>query len=290
LRKFFGSFFQKRTPSSYCGQKQIKDGGMNLGLAGKRALVTGSSSGIGAGIARMLAAEGCSVVVHGRDRARAESVAMELGTATIALGDLGTDAGADQVAASAGDIDVLVNNAGGAAGTSAMRWTEVDSAGWIETYQMNAVAAARMIRRLLPSMQATGWGRIINIASAASSQPIAYGPDYGAAKGAMLNMTVSLAKSLGACGVTVNSVSPGVIMTPAVRRWLDGLAASLGWNDLTEAEIERKLTAEITLVPVGRVGRVEDIAHAVCMIASPHAGYMTGANIRVDGGMVQCVN
>ena len=118
---------------------------MNLGLAGKRALVTGSSSGIGAGIARMLAAEGCTMVVHGRDRARAASVAAELGTATVAIGDLGTDEGADQVAAAAGDIDVLVNNAGGAAGTSAMRWTEVDSAGWIETYQMNTVAAARMI-------------------------------------------------------------------------------------------------------------------------------------------------
>ena len=263
---------------------------MDLGLVGKRALVTGSSSGIGSGIARMLAAEGCAVVVHGRDRARAESVAAELGAAAVAIGDLGTDEGADNVAAAVGDIDVLVNNAGGAAGSSAMRWTEVDSAAWIETYQMNTVAAARMIRRLLPGMQAKGWGRIINIASAAGSQPIAYGPDYGAAKGATLNMTVSLAKSLGACGVTVNSVSPGVTMTPAVRRWVDGLAASLGWTDLTEAEIERKLTAEITLVPVGRIGRVEDIAHAVCMLASAHAGYMTGANIRVDGGMVQSVN
>ncbi|MEJ0045209.1 MAG: SDR family oxidoreductase [Rhodospirillales bacterium] len=171
-----------------------------------------------------------------------------------------------------------------------MRWVEVGSAAWIETYQTNTVAAARMIRRLLPHMQANGWGRIINIASAAATQPIAYGPDYGAAKAAMLNMTVSLAKSLGACGVTANSVSPGIIMTPAVQRWLRSLAASHGWAELTEAEIERKLTVEITLVPVGRVGRVQDIGHAVCMVASPHAGYMTGANIRVDGGMVQGVN
>lgn len=263
---------------------------MDLLLRGKRALITGSSSGIGAGIASMLAAEGCAVVVHGRDHARAAQVAADIGAAAVAIGDLGTDAGADAVAAAAGEIDVLVNNAGGAAGTSAMRWTEVDSAAWIETYQMNTIAAARMIRRLLPAMQAKSWGRIINIASAAATQPIAYGPDYGAAKGATLNLTVSLAKSLGACGVTVNSISPGVIMTPAVQRWMDALAAARGWTNLTAAEIELKLTAEITFVPVGRVGRVEDIGHAVCMIASPRAGYMTGANIRVDGGQVQSVN
>lgn len=263
---------------------------MDLNLAGKRALVTGSSSGIGAGIARMLAAEGCSVVVHGRDRARAEVVAAEVGAAAVAIGDLATDAGAHAAASAAGAIDILVNNAGGAAGTSAMAWAEVDETGWIETYQLNAIAAARIIRRLLPSMKARGWGRIVNVASAAGTQPIAFGPDYGAAKAAMLNMTVSLAKSLGDCGVTVNSVSPGVILTSAVREWLAHLGRSLGWGDIPLEEAERRMTREIVPIPLGRVGRVEDIAHAVCMIASPGAGFMTGANIRVDGGQVQTVN
>jgi len=263
---------------------------MDLKLAGKRALVTGSSSGIGAGIARMLAAEGCAVVVHGRDRARAETVAAGIGAAAVAIGDLATDAGADAVAGVAGAVDILVNNAGGAAGTSAMGWTEVSEAAWIETYQQNAVAAARMIRRLLPGMKAKGWGRVINIASAAGTQPIPFGPDYGAAKGAMLNMTSSLAKSLGDCGVTANSVSPGAILTPAVEAWLTNLKVTMGWGDIGLEEAEARMTREIVPIPIGRVGRVEDIAHAVCMIASSGAGFMTGANVRVDGGQVQSVN
>lgn len=262
---------------------------MDLGLANKRALVTGSSSGIGAGIARMLAAEGCAVIVHGRDAEKAQAVAQPIGAA-VAIGDLSTDEGARSVAAAAGDIDILVNNAGGAAGTSAMQWTQVDAAGWEGTYQLNTIAAARMVRHLLPGMQARGWGRIINIASAAATQPIAFGPDYGAAKAAMLNMTVSLAKALGDSGVTANSVSPGMILTPAVERWLDTLKGTMGWGDVTLEEAEARAARDLTPIPVGRIGRVEEIAHVVCMIASPHVGYMTGANIRVDGGQVQSVN
>ena len=263
---------------------------MDLGLAGKRALVTGSSSGIGAGIARLLAAEGCAVIVHGRDAAKAQAVADVIGAAGVAIGDLATNEGADAVAAAAGDIAILVNNAGGAVGTSAMHWTQVDEAGWEGTYQLNAIAAARMVRRLLPAMQASGWGRIINIASAAATQPIPFGPDYGAAKAAMLNMTVSLAKALGPCGVTANSVSPGMILTPAVEAWLGRLKQTMGWGDISLEEAETRAARELTPVPVGRIGRVEEIAHAVCMIASPAAGYMTGAKVRVDGGQVQSVN
>lgn len=263
---------------------------MDLGLKGKRALVTGSSSGIGAGIARLLAVEGCAVVVHGRDRAKAQAVADAIGNAEVAVGDLSTDAGADAVAAAAGEIDILVNNAGGATGTSAMHWTQVDEAGWEATYQLNTIAAARLIRRLLPAMQAKGWGRIINVASAAGAQPLAFGPDYGAAKAAMLNMTVSLAKSLGSCGVTANSVSPGMVLTPAVAAWLSRLGPAMGWGEISLEEAEKRAARELTPIPVGRAGRVEEIAHIVGMIASPAAGFMTGANIRVDGGQVQSVN
>ncbi|ATE63908.1 SDR family NAD(P)-dependent oxidoreductase [Rhizorhabdus dicambivorans] len=267
---------------------------MDLGLAGKRALVTGSSSGIGAGIARMLAAEGCVVVVHGRDRDRAEAVARTIGqaggAADLAIGDLADPAQAEAVARAAGTVDILVNNAGGAAGTSAMGWTEVPDEGWFETYNGNVLAAARMIRALLPAMKGRGWGRVINIASAAATQPIAFGPDYGAAKAAMINMSVSLAKALGACGVTANTVSPGMVLTPAVERWLEGMRGPMGWEGLDMAEMERRAAAHLTPIPVGRIGRVEDIGHAVCMLASPASGYMTGANIRVDGGQVQSIN
>jgi NAD(P)-dependent dehydrogenase (short-subunit alcohol dehydrogenase family) len=263
---------------------------VDLGLNGKRALVTGSSSGIGAGIAAMLAQEGCAVIVHGRDQAKAEGVATRIGAAGIAIGDLANDAGAAAVAGAAGEVDILVNNAGGAVGTSAMSWTEVPPASWVETFETNVVAAARMIDLILPGMKARGWGRIVNIASAAATQPIEFGPDYGAAKAAMINMSVSLAKSLGACGVTVNSVSPGMILTPAVERWLTALAPRMGWEGLDLEAIERKVAETLTPIPVGRIGRVEEIAQVVCMIAGMRGGYMTGANIRVDGGQVQSVN
>lgn len=267
---------------------------MNLGFGNKRALVTGSSSGIGAGIAAMLAAEGCTIVVHGRDAAKTERVAAEIragnGIVEVALGDLATNEGADRVAAAAGEIDILVNNAGGAVGTSTMAWTEVPASSWAATYQGNVIAAARMINRLLPGMRSRGWGRIVNIASAAGTQPIPFGPDYGAAKAAMINMTSSLAKSLGACGVTANTVSPGMILTPAVERWLRGLAETMGWQGLDLEQLERKAAETLAPIPVGRIGRPEEIAHVVCMIASPRLGYMTGANIRIDGGQVLSVN
>jgi 3-oxoacyl-[acyl-carrier protein] reductase len=267
---------------------------MDLGLAGKRALVTGSSSGIGSGIARMLAAEGCAVVIHGRDRDRATQVAEVIrragGSADLAIGDLCDEAQAEAVAREAGPVDILVNNAGGAVRTSAMGWTEVPDEGWFQTYNGNVLAAVRMIRPLLPGMKARGWGRIINIASAAATQPIAFGPDYGAAKAAMINMSVSLARSLGPCGVTANSVSPGMVLTPAVERWLDNMRGSMGWEGLEMAELERRAATQLTPTLVGRIGRVEDIAHAVCMLASSASGYMTGANIRVDGGQVQSIN
>jgi 3-oxoacyl-[acyl-carrier protein] reductase len=268
---------------------------MDLDLKGRRALVTGSSSGIGAGIARLLAEEGCRVVVHGRDRERAEAVAEAIGAVGVALGDLADPVQAQGVGEAAkaaldGGLDILVNNAGGAAGTSAMGWTDVGDDGWVETYQGNVLAAARMIRLFVPGMKAQGFGRVIQIASAAASQPIAYGPDYGAAKAAMINMTVSLAKSLGPCGVTANCVSPGVVLTPAVQRWSEALAKAQGWGELSEAALEEKMTRTVVHVPVGRMGRPEDIGLAVCMLASPRSGYITGANIRVDGGQVQAVN
>jgi NAD(P)-dependent dehydrogenase (short-subunit alcohol dehydrogenase family) len=101
---------------------------------------------------------------------------------------------------------------------------------------------------------------------------------------------VSLAKSLGPCGLTANSVSPGLVLTPAVERWLESMRGPMGWDGLSMAEMEQQAAAHLTPIPVGRIGRVEDIAHVVCMIASPASGYMTGANIRVDGGQVQSVN
>jgi 3-oxoacyl-[acyl-carrier protein] reductase len=138
---------------------------MDLRLAGKRALVTGSSSGIGEVIVKQLAAEGVAVVVHGRDESRANAVAKAIratgGNAEVTLGDLTTDAGADAVAGAAlagGPIDILVNNAGF---IGFLSWTEATTADWAQTYNTNVISGIRMIQRLVPQMRERHWGRII---------------------------------------------------------------------------------------------------------------------------------
>src|SRR5258705_4714794 len=130
---------------------------MDLRLAGKRALVTGSSAGLGEAIAKLLAAEGVGIVVHGRDEGRtnavAEAIRAEGGRADVALGDLATDAGADVVAAAAlagGDVDILVNNAGG---YHHLPWMEATPRHWVETYEANVLSGVRMIQRLVPRMR-----------------------------------------------------------------------------------------------------------------------------------------
>src|SRR5258706_426687 len=140
---------------------------MDLRLAGKRALVTGSSAGLGEAIAKLLAAEGVGIVVHGRDEGRtnavAEAIRADGGRADVALGDLSTDAGADAVAAAAmtgGHVDILVNNAGA---YHHQTWMEATPARWIETYESNVLSGGRMIHRLLPQMRERPWGRGIPI-------------------------------------------------------------------------------------------------------------------------------
>jgi len=282
----FSVALSQRLPDRQLKKPGFKRFEMDLGLDGKRALITGSSSGIGAAIARKLAAEGCQIIVHGRDKARAEEVGNEVGAVAIAIGDLSTDEAADRVREIAGDIDILVNNAGGSAASASMPWLDVDEVRWADTYQMNVISAVRMIRRFLPTMLAQGWGRIINVASAGGMQPTLTGPNYVAAKGAMLNITSSLAKSLGDSGVTVNSVSPGLTFTPSVASWMERLRQQDGWRGLTDKEMEKRMATELMAIPIGRFGQPEDIAHAVCMVSSVHAGFMLGSNVRVDGGFV----
>jgi len=270
---------------------------MDLQLDGRRALVTGSSSGIGAGIARMLAAEGCAVVVHGRNRERAESVAAQIGAAGVALGDLATDEGADAAfdgarKALGGDIEILINNAGGSGGgdTTNRPVLDITIPEWLATYQSNMLAAVRMVQRSSPGMIAGKWGRIINISSAVGLQPNNLGPDYSGAKSAINNYTLTLAGSLKNTGITVNTVSPGVIITPAMLSWGRKLAVTNGWGEPNDEELERRIASERLNLPVGRIGRVEDIALVVCMLSSPRCGYVTGSNHRVDGGQIRSIS
>jgi len=280
---------------------------MDLELRGKRALVTGSSSGIGEGIARVLAQEGARLVIHGRDRAKTQAVGDRLaglGTeVVVTIGELDREddctAVAQKALAAFGGIDILVNNAGGMASANRLDqkaarfnrpWLETPWDDWRWTYEQNMGAAVRLIQGLAPGMVERKWGRIINISSASGTQSEPDLADYQPAKAAMINMTTGLAKSLGGTGVTVNTVTPGTILTEGVRSGFVQWASQLGWATDDFAEIERRFTTELIPQPIKHFGRVEDIGRMVAFIASPQAAYMTGGNYRVDGGQCRSVN
>ncbi|QQQ79288.1 SDR family NAD(P)-dependent oxidoreductase [Saccharothrix sp. 6-C] len=266
---------------------------MDLGLSGKRALVTGSSSGIGAAVADVLAAEGADVVVHGRDRDKLEAVAERVRgrgrRVDLALGDLSSDAGADEVvraAAEGGPVDILVNNAGG---TDLVPWFDAEPDLWAAAYQVNVVSAVRMIRAFVPAMRERGWGRVVQVGGGLATQPIAMQPQYSAALAARHNLAVSLARELKGTGVTSNVVSPGPIMVEYMRDWLARVGPERGWG--TELpEIERRAAAEWVANDVGRYGTPEEVAAAVGYLASRQADYVTGSVLRVDGGFVAAVS
>jgi 3-oxoacyl-[acyl-carrier protein] reductase len=268
---------------------------MDLQLKGRRALVTGSSSGIGEGIARMLAKEGCAVVVHGRDRERAGKVALEINAAGVAIGDLSSDEGAAAVHAEAraalgGNIEILVNNAGGSStGNTSKSPIEISPADWVSNYHANALPSVRLCRLAVPDMAAAKFGRVINVSSAVAVQPNNLGADYSGAKAALNNFTVSLAGALKGVGVTVNTVSPGVIMVDGLIRFG---RKKFGDENMPIEEITRRFVAEkvFDLPPAGRLGTPEDLALIICTLASPLSGFVTGANYRVDGGQVRSIN
>jgi 3-oxoacyl-[acyl-carrier protein] reductase len=266
-------------------------------LRGKRALVTGSSAGIGAGIARMLAVEGVAVVVHGRDQARADQVAEGIraagGHAAMAIGDLENDDEATSVAQAAvdafGGIDILVNNAGGRHQQAANAWFDLTVQDWLGTFNINVLSAVRLIKILAEPMRQRGWGRIINISSLGGQSTSGQIAEYAAAKAAMTNLTVGLAKVLSKTGVTVNTVSPGMVRTEAFDGLLRAVAEREGLGDDLESAARWMLTNAVRQT-VDRVGRPDDIAFAVTYLASPLSDFVNGANIRVDGGASPAVN
>jgi NAD(P)-dependent dehydrogenase (short-subunit alcohol dehydrogenase family) len=267
---------------------------MDLQLHGKRALVTGSSSGIGEGIAKVLAKEGTTVIVHGRNKEQVNRVAQEIsdsgGKALIAIGDLSTDKAANhvvsQVLSSVGGVDILINNAGQYENSG---WMDTPPERWAEIYNANVISTVRMVQLLVPQMKQLGWGRIIQIASVGATQPFPVVAHYSATKAALLNLTVSLAKQLAETGITVNTVSPGIIVTSRVEEDFRQMAASFGWGT-NWTEIEKQVLQKVLYNPVGRLGRVEDVDNLVAFLCSPLAGYINGANFRIDGGSAVSIN
>jgi NAD(P)-dependent dehydrogenase (short-subunit alcohol dehydrogenase family) len=263
---------------------------MDLRLQEKRALVTGSTAGLGEAIAKFLASEGVAVVVHGRNEERAAAVAQDIsssgGAADVVLGDLTADDGPAQVCAAAlagGPVDILVNNAGEYSHRS---WSDASKEDWLEAYGVNVVAGVLLAQGLIPQMRERGWGRIVQIGGGLAQQPLETYPHYGAALAARHNLAVSLARELKDSGITSNVVAPGAIRVPALEELLLTVAKDFDWGDQWE-DIERGAVRDIAPNDTGRFGTPEEVAAAVAYLCSPLADYVSGATIRIDGGSVR---
>jgi 2-hydroxycyclohexanecarboxyl-CoA dehydrogenase len=234
----------------------------------RRALVTGGANGIGAAIATALAREGLRVVIADTDAAAAARLSASLSAHAVTL-DV-TDASAVRAVVGAhGPFDILVNNAGM---DQHAFFTETTPADWATLVAVNLMSVFACTHAVLPSMQAAGFGRIINIASEAGRGGSRGGAVYAAAKGGVIAFTKSIARENARYGITANAVAPGPIETPMLQTAVAGRGDKL-----------RDAMANATLMR--RLGRPEDIAAAVVYLASESAGYVTGETLGVSGGM-----
>lgn len=235
-------------------------------LAGRTALVTGSTSGIGAAIARAFAANGARVLVHGLDESDGRDLATEINGRFVA-GDLIHPTAVDALAAALGDeehLDILVNNAGFETHGPV---SELDRAELLRVLEVNLIAPTQLVRLLLPRLTERHGGAILNVTSIHESVPARDNAAYAMAKAALGMFTRSAAIELAPRGVRVNSIAPGAIETPMNSHLLD--------------QIGRDKFAR--WIPIGRVGQPGDVADAAVFLVSDQARYITGASLVVDG-------
>jgi 3-oxoacyl-[acyl-carrier protein] reductase len=252
---------------------------MDLGLAGKVAFVTGATRGIGRAIAVRLAHEGCAVGIcaregadAGADELRALGVAAH-GVAADVTDEAALRAAVDEVAARLGGLDLVVANAGGAAGGPALEETE--AADWQQTMALNVTHPAVLLRAALPHLRARGGGAAVLIASISGMKPQPRA-QYAAAKAAEIHLAHTLARELGPDRVRVNALSPGSI-----------LFEGGGWASRREADPEAFAAWVEAEFPLGRLGTVEEVADVAAFLLSERASWVSGANVVVDGAQNQ---
>jgi len=243
-------------------------------LAGKRALVTGGSRGIGKATTLALAEAGAAVAINYQHSAEAADevcrAAGKLGVqANTYQADVSCEAEAkamiDAVTKDFGGVDILVNNAGITRDKSFLKMTKIM---WDEVMGVNLNGVFYVTRLLLPSMVEAGWGRVINMTSIVGQTGNFGQANYAVSKGGLIAFTMTLAREVARKGVTVNAVAPGFIET-----------------DMTKDMTPAALSVVASMTPLGRLGKAEEVAAAVRFLASPQASYITGQVIPVNGGM-----
>jgi NAD(P)-dependent dehydrogenase (short-subunit alcohol dehydrogenase family) len=254
-------------------------------LAGRHAIVTGAGRGIGAAIARRLAADGARLTLLGRQLEPLQALAAELGeggTRTLALACDVADAASvaraiGHATEAAGTAHVLVNNAGQATSAPLVRTSDEL---WQQMLAVNLTGTFLVTRAVLPGMLAAGWGRVVNVASTAGQRGYAYVSAYVAAKHGVIGLTRSLALEVAAKGVTVNAVCPGYTETDLLRASVGNVVAKTGRSEAdARAEFARHN-------PQGRLVQPDEVAHAVAWLASEGAAAINGQSISVSGGEV----
>ncbi|GGF38618.1 oxidoreductase [Aliidongia dinghuensis] len=260
---------------------------MDLALKGRRALVTGSTAGIGLAIATGLAREGAQVIINGRsqpsvDKAVAELRAETGGDVTGFAGDLSTAAAAEELARRHPDIEILVNNLGI---FEPKPFEEIPDEDWTRFFDVNVLSGVRLARLLLPAMKRADWGRIIFISSESGVQIPAEMIHYGMTKSAQIAVARGLAEAVAGTGITVNSVLPGPTKSRGVVDFVGQLSQDSG-KGFEEFETEFFEKVRPTSL-IKRFATTDEVASLVTYLASPLASATTGAAVRVDGGVIK---
>ncbi|WP_368499040.1 SDR family NAD(P)-dependent oxidoreductase [Herbiconiux sp. A18JL235] len=266
---------------------------MDLGITGRTALVTGGDSGIGWHTARLLLAEGATVVVTDRDQAALDEAAARLDGADGRLHAFAADitdtaqlaALHDSVREAVGEIDILVQAAGvtGAQGL----FHEIDDEGWVSTVETDLLGPVRVTREFLPDLRTGGWGRLVFLASEDAVQPYDDELPYCAAKAGVLALAKGLSRSYAAEGLLVNAVSPAFIHTPMTDAMMQKRSEQLGVP--TEEAIASFLDEERPYMELKRRGEPEEVANVVVFLCSDAASFVNGSNYRVDSGSVATI-
>lgn len=264
---------------------------MNLQVAGKHALVTGSTAGIGYAIARALAAEGARVAVNGRDEggthSAVERLRRELGASAdvhACAADLADAAGCARMVEQCADVDILVNNLGI---FEPVLFEQIDDDAWQHLFDVNVMSGVRLSRYYLPRMKAAGWGRIVFISSESGLCPPAEMVHYGTSKTAQLSLARGLAETTSGTDVTVNAVLPGPTRTEGVDAFFGQLAAER--SQTVDEAIAGFFARDRPTSILQRLIEPAEVAALVAFVCSPLAGAINGAAMRVEGGVVRCI-